>query len=149
MHRLALAAALVMVTACGSGDDRETATVALEGADGRTTLTVEVADSTDERREGLMGQEELPTDSGMVFLFDEPTTSTFTMRDTLIPLSIAFADADGRIVTVLDMEPCREEPCPSYAAGGPYTVALEVNQGAFDRWGVASGDRLRVESGEG
>jgi uncharacterized membrane protein (UPF0127 family) len=148
MHRIALATALATVAACGGGAG-ETATVVLEGADGRTTLAVEVADSEDERREGLMGREELPADSGMVFLFDEPTTSTFTMRDTLIPLSIAFADANGRIVRVLDMEPCREEPCPSYAADEPYTAALEVNRGQLDRWGVEPGDQLHVESGEG
>ena len=54
------------------------------------------------------------------------------MKDTLIPLSVAFADADGEIVTILDMEPCKADPCPVYDPGAPYRTALEANKGAFD-----------------
>ena len=64
------------------------------------------------------------------------------MKDTLIPLSIAFADADGMIVSILDMEPCETDPCEIYDPGVTYRSALEVNQGAFSRWGVEEGDRL-------
>ena len=149
MNRATLAAAVVLfATGCGDGAE-EPAHVVLEGSGGTTTITVEVADSPDERSEGLMGREDLPEDSGMVFLFEEPVSSQFVMRDTLIPLSIAFADSEGRIVTIRDMEPCREEPCPTYASDAPFTAALEVNQGAFERWDVSVGDRLRVEAGEG
>jgi uncharacterized protein len=66
------------------------------------------------------------------------------MKDTLIPLSIAFYGADGRIVRILDMEPCRRDPCPVYDPHATYRGALEVNQGEFRRWGVEVGDTLRV-----
>jgi uncharacterized protein len=145
MFRAALAASLALVAAGCGGDDLGTASVALEGSTRTTTVEVEVADSEDERRQGLKGREELAPGTGMVFLFEQPVTSRFVMEDTLIPLSIAFADEDGRIVTIRDMDPCREEPCPTYASRAPFTVALEVAQGAFERWGIEVGDRLRVE----
>jgi uncharacterized membrane protein (UPF0127 family) len=67
------------------------------------------------------------------------------MKNTLIPLSIAFLDADGRILRILDMEPCEADPCPLYPPGVAYTSALEVNQGAFERWGVEVGDLVTLE----
>ena len=121
--------------------------VLIETAGGdEVVVAVEVADSAEERQVGLMGRESLPDDAGMIFLFDEDTSGGFWMKDTLIPLSIAFADADGTIVSVLDMEPCEADPCEIYDPGVPYRSALEVNQGAFSRWGVAEGDRLTLES---
>ena len=70
----------------------------------------------------------------------------FWMNNTLISLSIAFAAADGTIVSILDMEPCEADPCEVYEPGATYRSALEVNQGAFSRWGVQVGDRIMVES---
>jgi uncharacterized membrane protein (UPF0127 family) len=81
----------------------------------------------------------------MLFEFDGDSTGGFWMKDTLIPLSIAFADADGTILRILDMEPCTAEPCRIYDPGVAYRRALEVNQGAFERWGVAEGDRLTLQ----
>ena len=66
------------------------------------------------------------------------------MKDTLIPLSIAFWDGRGRIVRILDMTPCRADPCPTYDPRVAYRGALEVNRGAFKRWGVQRGDRVRL-----
>jgi uncharacterized protein len=139
MGPLALAALLFVVAACGGDDGGPT--VVLQNADQSTTVAVEVADSPDERSVGLSGREELPADAGMLFLFDRPVTQGFWMKDTLIPLSIAFLDAEGRIVAVRDMVPCRSEPCPLYEPGRSYSSALEVNRGAFERWGVGVGDR--------
>ena len=56
----------------------------------------------------------------MAFVWDEPTQGAFWMKDTLIPLSVAFWDEDGRIVGIVDMEPCATEPCPTYASPAPY-----------------------------
>jgi uncharacterized protein len=121
--------------------------VLLETSGGEeVVVAVEVADSPKEREVGLMNREFIPDDAGMIFLFDEPTTSGFWMKDTLIPLSIAFVDADGRILRILDMEPCEADPCEIYDPGVSYWSALEVNQGAFARWGVEEGDRLTLES---
>ncbi len=90
--------------------------VVLHGSDGPVRLTVEAADTPAEREHGLMGRTSLDTDEGMVFLFDGPTDGSFWMKDTLIPLSIAFWDEDGRIVGIRDMDPCTEDPCPTYGS---------------------------------
>ena len=83
--------------------------------EGGATLDVRFADDADERRQGLMGVTSLPADEGMAFDFgDRPQTGEFWMKDTIIPLSIAFVD-DGTIVTILEMEPCdadRVRPMP-------------------------------------
>jgi uncharacterized protein len=118
--------------------------VVIETADGEVEVPVEVADSPEEREVGLMNRESLPADAGMIFLFDEDSTGGFWMKNTLIPLSIAFADAEGTIVSILDMEPCEADPCEIYDPGASYRSALEVNQGAFEDWGVQVGDRLSL-----
>ena len=121
--------------------------VRIETAEGgEVVVPVEIADSPEERQVGLMNRESLPEDAGMIFLFDQDEVGGFWMKDTLIPLSIAFADADGTIVSILDMEPCEADPCEIYEPGVSYRSALEVNQGAFSRWGVQEGDRLTLES---
>ena len=120
--------------------------VLIETSAGEVVVPVEVADSQDEREVGLMNRESLAADAGMLFLFDDDTAGGFWMKNTLIPLSIAFADADGTIVSILDMEPCEADPCEIYDPGVPYRSALEVNQGAFADWGVEVGDRLTLES---
>jgi uncharacterized membrane protein (UPF0127 family) len=66
------------------------------------------------------------------------------MKNTVIPLSIAFFDGDGIIRAILDMEPCKKEPCRLYHPRVSYTGALEVNQGAFDDWNVSVGDRITI-----
>jgi uncharacterized protein len=120
------------------------AQVLIEADDGTVRVDVEVADDADERQVGLMGRTSLAADAGMVFLFPEPTTASFWMKDTLIPLSIAFWNDEGGIVAILDMEPCEADSCPSYDPGVAFTSALEVNQGFFDEHGVAIGDRVRL-----
>ncbi len=114
--------------------------------DAGAELWVRVADSSDERSRGLMRVENLPPDEGMAFFWEEPVEATFWMKDTLIPLSIAFVDPDGRIITIADMEPCRADPCPTYAADGPFVLAVEANRGYFDEAGIVEGDRARLET---
>jgi uncharacterized membrane protein (UPF0127 family) len=128
------------------GDDPETgALVRFSSTD--QTLTVRVADSDGERRDGLMGVEELEPDSGMAFVFEEPTSSSFWMKDTLIPLSIAFVDGQ-RIVGIEEMTPCTADPCPTWDAGGAeYTLALEANAGWFAEHGVSVGDSAELSGG--
>ncbi|MGZ8581511.1 MAG: DUF192 domain-containing protein [Actinomycetota bacterium] len=116
--------------------------------EGGATLDVRFADDADERRRGLMGVTSLPADEGMAFDFgDQPQTGGFWMKDTLIPLSIAFVDDRRRIVTILDMEPCDADPCPTYASGQPYVWAIEANAGWFERHGVEAGDRIEEVDG--
>lgn len=119
-------------------------TALLDTDEGSVVIDVEIADTEAEREQGLMGRRSLPEDQGMVFLFFEESTAGFWMKDTLIPLSIAFFDERGRIVDILDMEPCEKEPCRVYQPDSPYWGALEVNAGAFEEWGVEEGDTITI-----
>ena len=134
-------------TAEGSAPDQlrpsgpfATDVLTLRAPDGQEVqVPVYVADEPQLRRRGLMHTDDLPADAGMVFRFSEDTDSAFHMQDTLVPLSIAFADADGEILMVLDMEPCGTQPCERYDPQVTYRTALEVNQGFFDTHGVEPG----------
>jgi uncharacterized membrane protein (UPF0127 family) len=108
------------------------------------TVRVEIARTDAQRQQGLMGRKTLARNAGMAFLFGTPTRGQFWMKDTLIPLSIAFWNKQGRIVRILDMTPCREDPCKVYDPGVAFTGALEVNRGAFKRWGVRPGARITI-----
>ena len=142
MRALALFLFLALVAACG-GEQGARAVIETKGDE--VTVHVEVADSQAEHARGLMGRTDLPDDAGMVFVFSTDSTSAFWMKDTLIPLSIAFYDESGTIVRILDMEPCIRDPCVLYDPEASYRGALEVNRGAFERWGVREGDVLRLE----
>jgi uncharacterized membrane protein (UPF0127 family) len=122
-----------------------TGSLAIGSGSSQVNVRVEIADTDASRRTGLMNRTGLAPDSGMVFLFDGPTDSSFWMKDTLIPLSIAFWDADGRIVAILDMQPCRADPCPQYSPGMSYVGALEVNLGFFDAHGVEVGEHVELD----
>jgi len=100
----------------------ELVTVDLDGRE----LLVAVADRADLRRRGLMGVERLGDLDGMVFVFDQDTTGGFWMKDTLLPLEIAFFTADGEFVDGFPMEPCTEADCPTYRPSDAYRYALEV-----------------------
>jgi uncharacterized protein len=143
-HVLLVLLLLAVAAACG-GEDGGGPKVVIETADGEEEIAVEIADTPEERARGLMGRESLPEDSGMIFVYPEPTEGAYWMKNTLIPLSIAFYDANGEILRILDMEPCRREPCPLYDPGFRYAGALEVNLGAFERMGVREGDRLELK----
>lgn len=149
---LLLSAIALSCAACGAAGDSNTtaepslnpATTMIETDDGVVLVYSEVADTPEERAEGLMNRESLEEDEGMMFLYFEEHRGGFWMKDTSIPLSIAFFDRTGKIVSILDMDPCEEEdPCPTYDPGKPYWGALEVNQGAFEEWGVEVGDLIR------
>ncbi len=133
---------LTMLAGCG-GPER--ATLSVETASGVVALAVEVAESAEDRRRGLMGRESLPENEGMLFLYAAEHRGGLWMKNTLIPLSAAFLDRDGRVLRVVDMEPCRADPCPVYDPGVSYRAALEVNRGALGRLGIAVGDVARLE----
>lgn len=107
----------------------------------RILVPVEIADTDAERRMGLMGRTALTEGTGMLFVFDAEQPLSFWMKDTLIPLSIAYIDAQGRIVDIQDMQPLDETPHPSAA---PAQYALEVNQGYFAARGIQVGDLVEL-----
>lgn len=104
-------------------------------------VPVEIAATDAEKQMGLMGRTSLAADAGMLFVFDSEQTLSFWMKDTLIPLSIAYIDAAGRIVDIQDMQPLDETPHPSAA---PAQYALEVNQGFFATKGIQVGDLVQL-----
>lgn len=118
--------------------------VGLRGDGREIRMPVLVADEPPLRNRGLMFREQLPADAGMLFVFEKVHRGSFWMKDTLIPLSIAFAREDGTIVALLDMQPCTADPCELYDPGVSYRYALEVNQGFFRAHNINPGDKMQV-----
>ena len=103
-------------------------------------LIVEVADDPHERRLGLMYRTEMPTDHGMIFIYPTEEVRGFWMKNTQIPLSIAYADKTGKIVHIADMKPNDKTSVSSLY---PAQYALEVNQGWFKEHDITVGMILR------
>jgi uncharacterized membrane protein (UPF0127 family) len=104
-----------------------------------------VADSDAERAQGLMQVEDLEGAFGMAFVYDRPTNSAFWMKDTVMPLSIAYYDADGMFVGAQDMEPCAPgTECAVYPPPGEFTIAIEVPQGGLDDLRLVPGSRIEL-----
>jgi len=103
---------------------------------GMYRLRAEVAASEEEREIGLMYRKSMPPQAGMLFVFPTNAVHCFWMKNTLLPLSIAFIDENGKIADIADMKPQTEDThCPSK----PVRYALEMNQGWFRSHGVAVG----------
>ncbi len=102
-------------------------------------LYVEIADTPEKQETGLMHRTAMAVDQGMLFVFPGETTIPFWMRDTLLPLSIAFIAGDGTIVDIQDMQPLDET---LHNPARPYVYALEVNQGYFRQHQVAVGNQV-------
>ena len=98
---------------------------------------VEIADTEPDRLRGLMGRDQLSDGHGMLFVFPEEQQLGFWMKNTLIPLSIAFISSDGAILNIEDMQP---HDLKSKMSMGPAKCALEVPQGWFKSMGIHAGD---------
>ena len=106
---------------------------------GKHPLKVELAVSDEERSRGLMFRKALGKDDGMLFVFDELGYHSMWMKDTLIPLSVAFLDGEGNIINILDMEP---QTLDTHSAAGPARYAIEANKGWFAEKKVKPGDKV-------
>ncbi len=115
----------------------ELATIQLD----RAELLVAVAETAAQRRQGLMNVSDLLDIDGMLFAFDADTSGGFWMKDTLLPLDIAFFDSDGAFVDGFVMEPCTTDDCPTYFPDGPYRYALEMVEGSMPE----NPQNLRIE----
>jgi uncharacterized protein len=142
-----LAAAAAAASVSAAGFERGTATITSPTGATRVVLQVEIARTAAQRSQGLMGRRALGARAGMVFLYTEPHRGAFWMKDTLIPLDIAFYDGRGRILRIMTMQPCRSDPCPLYDPNVAFRAALEVKAGSFLRWGVRAGDRIILRAG--
>ena len=107
------------------------------------TLATEVAATRTSRRCGLAFRHSLPADHGMLFAYPQDQIVAFWMKNTRIPLSIAFLDGDGRILETHDMDP--SDPARRYTSKVPARYALEVNQGWFYDKKVKVGDRIEFD----
>jgi uncharacterized membrane protein (UPF0127 family) len=99
-------------------------------------IQAEIAATMTARSQGLMQRKSMPQGAGMVFLFEEAATHCMWMKNTLIPLSVAFIDERGDIVNIADMQPLDET---THCANRPVRYALEMNQGWFKKRGISPG----------
>jgi uncharacterized membrane protein (UPF0127 family) len=156
-------AAVALAVACSSGDDlspapastlpsspggspassasAETVKLVFAGPEEEHELLAEVAASPARRATGLMHRESLAEDAGMLFVWPQDTTGAFWMRNTLVPLSVAFVRADGTIIHLADMEPLTED---RHVSPEPYRFAVEANQGWFRDRGIEAGSRVEL-----
>lgn len=132
----------------------EAGAIRIETATDTFRLSAEIAEREDQRAYGLMERPSLPGDAGMMFVYAEPQDADagFWMYRTLIPLDIAYLDANGRIVAIHAMRPCESSNprlCRIYSPGVPYIGALEVNRGYLAQRGIGLGDRVVLERAGG
>ncbi len=150
---LLLAAALAL-TGCSSSDEADASPAAAApepSADQRVTgvldgveLSLEVADTAEERAVGLMRRGSVPPGTGMVFLYDEPSTGRYYMFAVPVPLRATFVSA-GRVVSTVVMPPCEQSDpasCPTYGADAPYDTVVETAPDTLTD--VAPGDAFEL-----
>ena len=106
---------------------------------GMHLIDAQVAQTPEQRQIGLMHREQMPAQEGMLFVFEQPATQCFWMKNTLLPLTAAFVADDGRIVNLVDMKP---KTTDSHCSTEPVRYVLEMNQGWFAKRGVKAGSRL-------
>jgi hypothetical protein len=159
---VALVATAALLSSCGSGvsstsQSQQHSTSAAEAslrAQGFTKVTLRLrhadgtvdehcvwlADTEVERNRGLMEVTDPSLGGGeaMVFAFDADTSAAFWMKDTLLPLSIAWVDSSGAVVNSANMDPCpaTTKNCPQFPPGSPYRLAIEMAQGRLQDWGI-------------
>ncbi len=131
-------AVLLAVGGCAVKPDRVQLTV------GSAVFMVEVARTDAQRERGLMHRRSLGSREGMLFVFDADQRLAFWMKDTLVPLSIAFLSSEGRILQIEDMEPLSQKAIRSRLSA---RYALELPRGAFTDVGAAEGDTVALPDG--
>lgn len=106
---------------------------------GMHRIEAEVVSNAADRATGLMNRSSMPAHRGMLFVFPEAGVQCFWMKNTLIPLSIAFLDDAGRVVQIAEMQP---QSLDNHCSARPVRFALEMNAGWFQRRGIAPGAKI-------
>ena len=133
-----VAATLLSLVACGAGaQNARFPTVQLSA--GMHLIQAEVAQTDPQRQQGLMFREKMANNHGMVFVFDQPSSQCMWMKNTPLPLSVAFLDAEGKIINIEDMQPKTLE---SHCSTKPAKYALEMNLGWFKQKNVKPGSAI-------
>ena len=133
---LLVASSLAAQTVAAQGPQMPVVTLSA----GMHLVRAEVAFTAESRMQGLMFRKSLGPNQGMLFMFTEDERHCMWMKNTYVPLSVAFIDAKGRVVSIHDMEPQTET---SHCAKGPTRYALEMNKGWFKGKGIAAGAEIR------
>src|SRR4051812_34081893 len=107
---------------------------------GMHVIDAQVASTNEQRMTGLMFRTEMPQHEGMLFVFDYPSQQCFWMKNTLLPLSVAFVNDDGRIANIEEMQP---QTLESHCSVEPVRYVLEMNKGWFAKKGIKAGARLK------
>lgn len=132
---LGLAAALLLASGLARADPLLTYPLKIKGHG----LRAELANTEETRRTGLMHRRSMADNQGMLFVYEQPGLHAMWMKNTLIPLSVAFLDRDGRIINIEDMQP---ETLDAHGAAAEASYSLEMNQGWFAKRGIKPGDRV-------
>ena len=106
---------------------------------GMHLIQAQVASTPQERSVGLMFRKEMPTNEGMLFIFEQPSEQCFWMKNTLLPLTAAFVADDGTIVNLVDMKP---QSLDSHCSTKPVRYVLEMHKGWFDKRALKAGTKL-------
>ena len=133
-------AVLAAFAACAHAQDAAQHLGAIKLNAGMHVLQIEVARSPEERSIGLMFRKSMGTNEGMLFVFEQPGQQCFWMKNTLLPLSVAFLADDGTVVNVDDMKPLTLD---SHCSAKPVRFVLEMNDGWFVKRGVKAGTQLQ------
>ncbi len=133
---LATTSAALLLLAAGSASAQQASFGSTKLRAGMHLINAEVAANNPQRQQGLMFREKMDGNNGMVFIFDQPMTQCMWMKNTLLPLSVAFLDDDGKIVNIEDMQP---QTLDSHCSKKPVRYALEMNLGWFKQKNIKPG----------
>jgi len=107
---------------------------------------VEIPQTAEEFRQGLMYRVKLDSNNGMLFIFDEEAVHSFWMKNTLIPLDIIWINSNYEVVYIREnTPPCEADPCPVYNLNTPALYVLEVNGGSVEEYGINIGDKAEIK----
>ena len=138
--RKAGAIAMLCFAALASAQDGPQKLAQVRLTAGIHNINAELASTPQQREIGLMFRAAMPANDGMLFVFEQPGQQCFWMRNTLIPLSVAFIGDDGSVVNIDDMKP---QTLDSHCSAKPVRFVLEMNEGWFAKRGIKAGSRLR------
>ena len=119
--------------------------VVLNTQKGKTEISVDIADTTEERAKGLMYRKSIPDNYGMFFIFEREQEHDFWMKNTLVPLDMVFFDGNYKVVKIVrSAQPCKKDPCMVYSTDKPSKYVLEINGGTGDKIGLKEGDGAQL-----
>jgi uncharacterized membrane protein (UPF0127 family) len=136
---LCLAFSLFVCASAQAQDSPQTNLPRIKLQAGMYQIDTQVAQTPEQRSTGLMFRTDMPAHEGMLFVFEQPATQCFWMKNTLIPLTAAFVADDGSIVNLADMKP---QTTDSHCSAKPVRFVLEMNQGWFAKRGLKAGSKL-------